>query len=561
MIVHNTITNLLLPLLFPDAALAVICIEPKQRLHYKHHYLRLREHFRVTTVVLDDNTIGFHGTVQGTVPTHLISYSVLSQTKNSDMLDRLDPDVLVLDEAHRACGDSAINKRIKRFIHGKIQRREQAMAAGRPARVRAVNLFPGSGTLENKSVQDTQMLCSYALGTGSPLPLDPDVAVAMSAVMDATRRPDRESAFAKRLQMVFTGRIFAENDIVSSLFGEPEKEVRQGFQRRRSHTFGIITASSSSVNASIYIAERKAPPMPESVRDALRMVRAEAKRPDGEELAEKMHQVECARDVIGGFYRYWAFPKHKCSCGGVEPRCEGCVYIDDWFNKRKAFSKELRAKLAQGELHLDTDKLCREAAKRFWQDPPYQGSLPKWDCQSWPAWAAIENTVEHVEKTKWIGGNDGFYLARDAAEWATSNKGVLWFKSEPFGRKIAELAGIPYFNGGPGGEARLAAEKGDRSIVCSIKAHGAGTDGLQHKFHKQLIVEPPASNGGNEGMEQLLGRLHRPGQRADVVETYCYLHASELVDAWRQVVLQAEFNHDMLKTKQRVLMADMDFEL
>jgi hypothetical protein len=563
----KTMSGILVVLCFPEARLAVILIEPKQRGHYRKHYLRAREHFRVPSIISDDEQTRY--VVPGTVPTHLISFSKLSRTENSDLLDARDPDVLVIDEGHRACGDSAINRRVKRYIASRLKKREEDMAAGKPVARRAVFTLSWSGTLENRTAQDTHMLSTYALGQGSPLPHEPDAMVAWAGVMDPSRKPDRKSKTAHRLYDAFVGGpgLSSDSDID---FSEPEVDIRRGFQAHRARTLGVITASASSVNASIYFAARKAPKMPDVIRSALRGVRIDEVRPDGEELTERLEQVMAAREILSGFYTYWAFPKLKCTCGVM--KCEGCLHIDKWFALRKPFNKELRSKAREGQVNLDSRKLLEDAARRFWQSPPYKGELPTWKSEYWPAWAAIENTIEYVEKHKWIcehtlasvpctcspEEHPGYYLARDAAKWAKENKGVVWFKSTPFGRKIAELSGLPYFNGGPGCEDRLSAEKGDRSIICSIKALGSGTDGLQFKFHKQLITEMPASNGGNEGMEQLLGRLHRQGQPEDVVETYAYLHAPELYDAFEKVKTEAMWQSDMQKLQQRILLADED---
>jgi hypothetical protein len=546
----KTLAWLLAPLLFPDADKAVLLIEPKQRQHYKSQYLRVREHFRVSTIVHDD---GDGDTIPGTPPLHLVSYSVLSRTSSTDLLDRHSPDILILDEAHRACGDSAIRRRVQRYVPKKLREREQAIARGEPVRRRAVYVLDGSGTFENWGIEDTQMLCAYSLGTGSPLPLDPVEAQVWSQVIDPSHNPDRRSKTAKALQRAFGGVVTDESSLDDLLAASPERAVRRGFCDRRRQTLGIISASASAINAAIYFSERKAPKFPDSVVAALAELRDDWKRPDGEVLFEKIEQVSCVRNVACGFYPYWAFPKHKCTCSPGQ-RCDQCLLIDDWYAKRKLFNKELRSKLQCGEVHLDSPQLCREAAQRHWQHPPYEGELPKWHSPAWPAWRDIEDKVEYDERTKWLDD----FLARDAAVWAAENRGVVWFQSTAFGHRIAEIADLPYFNGGPNGEARLRAEKGDRSIVVSMKAHGAGTDGLQYLFCDQLIAEIPASNASQQGLEQVLGRLHREGQKSDVVNTWAYLHVPELRDAFDKAVEQAEFNFEMTKNRQKILMADLD---
>jgi hypothetical protein len=556
----KSLLSLLVPLALPDCKKAVLIIEPKQREHYRSQYLRLREHFRVSSIVFDDGVPGH--TVPGTPPLHLISYSVLSQTKNSDLLDDRNPDVLILDEAHRACGVSAIGRRVDRFMISKLKEREAAVQRGETAlRARAVRLFDWSGTLEVKSIEDTQALSLYSLGMGSPLPLDPAEAAAWSQVIDPVRQPDRKSATAKALQKAFAGKVFDAENLSNLLSTGPEEAIREAFQRRRAETLGVITAAASSINAYIYLSERKAPTMPANVREALLDVRTKWIRPDGDEIVEKVQQIATAKNVACGFYGYWSFSKHPCACvpnrGPNDLLCEQCRLIADWYARRKLYSKEVRSQLLRGEVFLDSPKLCWDAAERFWRDPPYRGELPKWQSEAWPAWREIEGKVEYEERVKWLS----FYLVEDAAAWALDNKGVVWFTSVDFGRKVSELTGLPYFNGGPGCEERLRAEKGDRSIICSISALASGTDGLQHLFSDQLIAEIPASNATARGFEQLLGRLHRRGQLSDAVNTFIYVHTIEFKDALRKAVAEAEFNKAMLGLQPLLLLADIDVEL
>lgn len=559
----KTVSLLLAALLFPDSRLAALLIEPKQRLHYRSQYLRLREHFKVPSMVPDD---GAGYTVPGTTPVHLISYSMLSQNKNSDMLDTRSPDVILGDEFHRACGKSAINRRVKRYVADKIREREGMIARGVPVRKRAVRLLAGSGTMESGSVEDTHMVCTFALGTGSPLPLDPNESQRWAQVMDDSYRPDRTSNTAKMLYRVFAKEEIDTDDLNHLFDTSPTKKLRDGFCQRRLKTPGIISASASTINAAIYISERTAPEMPKTVRDALIKVRTEGLRPDGEVLVGEdeggaLQQVTCARNVGCGYYAYWAYPEHPCTCVGDGPRCAQCLLIDDWFAKRKAFNKELRVKLVQGEIYLDSKSLCEEAAERFWLKTPHTDKLPVWDCATWPAWRDIRDQVKYVERERWIE-DGGDFLVKDAAKFALEEKfkSVIWVQSSAFGRALSKLTDLPYYSGGPGAEERIRSEKGDRSIICSIKAHGSGTDGLQYLFNHQLVVETPASNAKQTGFEQLLGREHRQGQSKDAVHTYIYLHISEMRDAFTKAVEQAEYNFVMTGNRQKLLMADIDIE-
>ena len=580
---------LTLPLAFPDIGLAVLLIEPNQRDHYEEQYLRVREHFRTTSIIFEDRP-GY--TVPGTPPLHLVSYSKLGHPNTPDTLDRLNPDLLLADEAHRLSGDShssAARRRVRRYIAKRILEREAAIKEGKPVRRRAVYFFPASGTLEDDSIEDTQQMSAHGLGDGSPLPIDGNEAKRWSLVMDPVKKPDLTSTTSRRLQEVFAGRVIAAQSIASLIAGgnKPEEEIRRGFQKRRTETIGVITATASTIGASIYFEERKAPKMPQAVREALTKVREEGLRPDGDLIVEQTMQKQIAREVALGFYYYWAFLNNKCTCPPSRyPICKGCLLIEEWFLKRKAYGRELRDRLLHGEAHLDSPKLCMNAAVRAIEDTSKPAGLdaycvncraawpcgktshlPAWVSEHWPAWGEIRNKVQHEQRVRWIGQETltspaildenghivGEYMARDAAAWAQKNKAVLWYINVAFGEKVAKLAGLPCHGGGPDSETAIRAETGKRSIVASLKAWGKGLDGLQNKFAEQFFLEMPSSN---RIMEQALGRLHRLGQRADVVKTHYYAHVQETRDAIRKVLTRAEFNQAMTGNPALILFAD-----
>ncbi len=191
-------------------------------------------------------------------------------------------------------------------------------------------------------------------------------------------------------------------------------------------------------------------------------------------------------------------------------------------------------------------------AERFEQR--YTGDLPTWRSESWARWRDVKNRVPHVQEAVWV--ND--YLARDAADWARASKGIVWYEHAAFGAMVAKLADAPLHTGGPKAEARILAEKGDRSIVASINSHGEGRNGLQFLFAEQLVTWPPAS--GKE-WEQFLGRLHRRGQRADVVYTYVYRHVPEMRESIDRAVRLAKFVEGLTSANQRLLGADVEWAL
>ena len=578
-----------------ECELAVLFIEPNQRNHYVSQYLRVREHFKVGSIIFEDGTKPF--LVPGTPTLHLLSYSKFSNPKHPDELDVLNANVILADEAHRLTGKvrTTGRTRLRRYITKKIKERQDRIDKGLPVKRRAVYLIPMSGTLEDKSVEDMQAVAVDALGMSSPLPLDKNEAQRWSQIFDPVRNPDRKSATAHRLQAAFAGRVWASQDISTFLEGEgPEKYVREGYCKRRNETPGVISSSATEVGASLYFRERKAPKIPDIIQAALKQIRDKGIRPDGEViLGDNENNIEAMKKIVAkqvsvGMYLYWAFPKIPCTCKGKDPRCDGCKLIERWFSFRKPFRKELRGILSQSSVpvHLDSPKMCEDAAIRAMEDTSAPagldvycvdcreawpcgkaGHLPAWRSTHWKAWNEIEDKVPHESRVKWIGWDlpeaaddathPGYFLARDAAKYALEDPSVLWFSSVAFGQKVSQLAKLPYHGGGPDSEALIRAETGKRSVVASIRAHGKGLDHLQNYFDEQLIMEMPSSN---RIMEQLLGRLLRRGQKADRIMTYYYAHVVEMRDALRKVKMRAEFNQTMSGNKALILAADFDDE-
>ena len=193
--------------------------------------------------------------------------------------------------------------------------------------------------------------------------------------------------------------------------------------------------------------------------------------------------------------------------------------------------------------------LLAKAAIRYYKR--YDGPLPVWQSLTWREWRDVRELVKPQSEAVWIDD----YLAADAADWGKKNRGIVWYQHTAFGLKVAELSGLPLHRGGPGAGELIAAERGDRSIVASINAHGEGRDGLQFLFRQQLVANPPESRatGGAAKWEQLLGRLHREGQTADEIDTYMYRHTSEMREAWDRARELAGYVVGTIGTYQKLL--------
>jgi hypothetical protein len=210
----------------------------------------------------------------------------------------------------------------------------------------------------------------------------------------------------------------------------------------------------------------------------------------------------------------------------------------EWLEARRLWNREVRDFIKRGTPGLDSPGLYESAVKRL-------------DIRSvhYAHWQSVKDTYVPRTKPQWIDS----FLAEDAAIWASENTGVVWVKHPTFGERIAELSGLPFFGEGDEAAEAILNEKGDRSIICSMEAHGTGRN-LQI-FSKALVTHT-SSNGAR--WEQLLGRLHRQGQQADEVDYYIYQHTAECREAFDAAVTNAAYIGKQFAQEQRLTYATKD---
>ncbi|MEO9194312.1 MAG: DEAD/DEAH box helicase family protein [Polyangia bacterium] len=501
----KTVLNILVPMVIPDCKVVALLLPPGLVEQLVVEYKALREHFVVPSLVLPTGRESF--VIPGRPVVHVVPYSRFSRSESTTFLEQLRPDTILADEVHCLKNREAIRTgRVLRYFAAQPNTR----------------LCGWSGTITSKSVNDFSHLSAFALGEGSPLPLDPDEADCWAAALDPSDWPAPPGALAQ--------------------FCAVGETPLQAVGRRIRETRGVVsTLSASGVDASIILTERRPPRMPETLVELIRDVRASWMRPDGEELVDAMAVGRCVQQLACGFYYRWRFPS--------QPSMES---VEAWFAARKAWGKEIREKLKDPRPHLDSPMLLANAAQRFHLGEAHADDRPTWASETWARWRDVKNTIRHETEAVWVDE----YLATDAAAWASKNRGIVWYEHAAFGHRVAELSGLPLHGGGPGAEARILAEKGDRSIVASMASHGEGRNGLQFLFKEQLVTTPPPS--GKE-WEQLLGRLHRVGQTADEVTTHVYRHTPELADAIDRAVSLTKYVEGLLSANQKLLSATVEW--
>ncbi len=505
----------------------------------------------------------------------VVTYSQLSSKKNTDLLSRLKPDGVIADEAHKLKDPNAT--RTKRFF--RIFTEEFMRETGKPKPL----YVPMSGTITDNSIKEYAHHAKHALGEKGPVPLHEPTVDEWAGALDVADRPTPPGRLA--------------------ILCSPGETVHQGYARRLFDTKGVITTSSASVKCGLDIEAIEAPALPEKVNEHLENIREFEVRPDGEESDGAMTTANWAREMASGFYSYWAFPKEfkkYCKCprptpdAECLPSCEAQKLIKEWFAARKLYNRAVRMRLKYSREFMDSPDLLKHAAIRWFdgyehkglkypakteQQKPRKtcpkckteinnircacgwvapgGPLATWDSsvelpsgevvQAWPAWAAIKDKVDPDPRTKWVDD----FLINACVEWGKKNIGIIWTEHKDFGRRVAKALGTEFYDGG-GKDPET--EKGNRSIVCSIKANAEGLN-LQKIFYKNLVAHPPTA-----GLiwEQLLGRTHRQGQRQPEVECDIFLHTQECRRAFETARRRANYIQITTRTPQKLCLATID---
>ena len=422
---------------------------------------------------------------------HVLSYNELSSPLKHDLLDQLQPDLIICDEAHALRHPSAA--RTRRFLNYFRSRRD-------------TRLCVLSGTMTSKSIKDYAHLAWLSLRENAPIPTKWSVLEEWAAALDSVPVPAPPGALVQLC--------------------EPGERVREGFRRRIIETPGVIATTDGSIGTSLVISERHLKVTP-VIRDALKRMRETWTTPDeGEAFDEILTLHRYARQMAAGFYYRWVWPKG-----------EPAQVRANWLEARKAWNREVANFLTyRAKPGCDSPMLYAKACA--------EGKLSS---MNYDRWAVVRETAKPEVEAVWLDD----YLVDDAVAWGRENVGIVWYEHAALGVRIAEKGGFPLF--GPGAEGILK-EKGARTIVASIRAHGTGKN-LQC-FSRNLVTTTPTSG---TVWEQLLGRTHRPGQEADEVTVEVYRHTLEMRSAVNKALRDADYQQTTTGNRQKLLSATWTF--
>lgn len=464
--------------------LAVLLLPPRLVKQLLRDYDYVGQHFVMPNLVVE----GGHGSraAPGMPNLRVLPYSLICRENYAAWLSNL-PGLyaIIADEVHKLRDrKTGTTKRVRRVMEARPDTR-----------------FCGwSGSITSKSIKDYAHLAAWALKGASPMPLVDDTTDEWARAIDPSKNPADPGALFDGL--LATGCL------------KPGEPLYTGIRRRLMETRGVVSTTSQAVDVELEILERKAPPMPRRISMLISEVIEEWRRPDGYEFMTAMEAVACAIHLAHGFHYRWIYP--ECEF----PRDQQLV--DDYNEARREWNKECRNKLKIDEEHLDTPLLLEHAAERAYGFRPQNRHLPVWESLTYLEWRHMRPLV----KPKGDAVRIDDWIVRDTLDWASNNKGVIWYAHSAFGRWCEQLGKLPRYGAGQAAAEALLDERGDRSVVVSMKAHGTGTNGMQFAFSDAIFGSgfPPDPSA----CEQTLARIHRPGQKAKVCRAWFRMHTPEL---------------------------------
>jgi hypothetical protein len=258
-------------------------------------------------------------------------------------------------------------------------------------------------------------------------------------------------------------------------------EIPGGHAEWLRESAGVVTTPGSDCDAAIEIGIW-APDTPDPLRKVIEDTEIASMRPDGE-LIDQWELADCLCQLALGFYYVW------------DP-----MPPDWWLGPRRAWRAYVRDVLDERHDRFDSESLIVNALDRGTSPLP-----PEWRSGRalLAAWRDVRDRFEPNPVPVWLDRS----IIKAAAEHTREHNAIAWTRYRAAGFAL-DAAGVPYY---PGGVDPESATPGT-PIACSIAAHGTGRN--MQAWCRSLVLTPPANANA---WEQLIGRTHRPGQRADVV--------------------------------------------
>lgn len=448
-----------------------------------------------------------------------VSYQQLGRKKYVDLLEEIQPDVIMCDEVHKLKNlHAAVTKRVKRRMKNAPD-----------------TIFVGlSGTITARSLHDYWHLLLWALGPKLiPLPVNHnDLKEWALAVDEKVERGVRAAA----------GALLELPRLVDPPGADELTLARLGVQHRLRQTPGFVMTEATGVDASMSI-ELVVPPRSAAINAALDDLRVDWVTPNGEVLVTPVDKWRFARQLACGFYYQWV---------------PGAPLL--WLEARRNWAKYVRSILLHSHKY-DSPLQVQEAVEAGKLKVRFRIPHPTKEDHflSVTPQTLLSRWLEERPKFKpgpvahWIDDSYMRWLLREHVFAKGLDHSIIWVEHVAVGEKLAALSGLPFCHRNAcDSKGRFIEDLGGQSVIASVASCGEGVN-LQTSWHRNVVVSC-MPNGPT--WEQMLGRTHRSGQEADEVEVVMLNACPEQEAGFEQAVRDALYAYETTGQNQRLLLVD-----
>ena len=484
---------------------------------------------------------------------YLMSDSLVSTKYGEEILTSIEPGLVIVDEAHHfARSSSARTKRLRNLIK-KFSPEFVCM----------------SGTMTGKSIKDYHHLVAWSLKMGSPVPLNNSMVAEWGSILDA---PTGAGAVEWEGNDMANGAgplkpliRWARNTFPDREYTEDVAGFRLAYSDRLVATGGVVTSKGKTLGVTLRIENVPVENASQcdgwtDLNDHIRRIEEDWSTPDGDPIDHAIHQFKWMFELSSaGFYNSQFWPD-----------------VSTYAQRKRMTEQEAEIILEMAAEYLDHHR-------------SYLGELREWlkyrakpgmDTPFLVASDMRHNGAKNVSAdlhTAWLEMCEKDFPGRpdrdkrvvrvcpfkvnSAVAWAAAlpkgKGGIVWVFNQGVGvwtHELLQEAGIDSLHcpaGRVGNETISDPAHADRIMVASITAHCTGKN-LQH-FQHQYFVQWPRSA---KMAEQVLGRLHRSGQKADeIVATTSHTLDFDHLN-FAACLNDALYIHQTIKARQKVIYAN-----
>ena len=497
---------------------------------------------------------------------YVVSYSLLSGRKGAELLDTVQPDLIIGDEIHKiaSASTSARGRRFKAAVTKYLPR--------------IVGL---SGTLTKKSLKEYHFLVSKALRELSFIPRPTAIAEEWAKLLDSNASSLDEVPNNANIQpgpinpLMHWARREFPNDVDKegqTLYKNNLVGFRLAFGKRLRTCPGVVASDGDALGVSLRISnlhitkeEKESSIGWQELERLVTQLLAEWVAPNGDEIEHAMHLWKWRYELEGfGFYNnlFWPTPEKLAIRKGLTIASATDLLERSIAHHKlhQEYMKVLRHWITRNaRKSLDTPFLI---ASSMYHHGSQEVGLPLYNAWSEMKAAEFPGMIKRDKSVVRVCD----FRVRKIVEWAQQwhrdypNKGaIMWYCNNGVAewlKESFEQAGLPTLYC-PRGKAGLANIE-DRSkkgmfAIASLQSYHEGLN-LQYHHSAEFFAQWPRSS---VWAEQGMGRVHRPGQAEDEARIW-KSSCGEFDDVLFAACLNDAAYAHQTTNKQKLLYADYD---